>query len=92
MPWEPLGLPSWVLCRFPVGPLSTVEQIRFLDMGFVLFPPVLPVYQCEVSEDSGNWWPLSGLGFGFLSLSQTTQSSTFLVKNNSSQDGIVLFV
>lgn len=54
MPWEPLGLPSWVLCRFPVGSLSTVEQIRFLDMGFVLFPPVLPVYQCEVSEDSGS--------------------------------------
>ena len=36
------------VCCFPFGPLSTIEQIRFLDVGLALFPQILPLYQCEV--------------------------------------------
>lgn len=43
VPWESLDLPFWVRHCFPVGLLSTIEQIRFLDVGFVLSPPILTV-------------------------------------------------
>ena len=74
MPWEPLGLPSRVLCRFPVGPLSTIEQIRFLDMGFVLFPPVLPCIsaKCLRTLEIDGLYLDYGLDF-FLSLSNNSE-------------------